>query len=243
MNNKLVIGAIAVAIVLIVGYFIYSGTPEVSAMGQASLQVQPDEISVYVQIETKNATLQDAQKANSEIREKVLENLLAMEIDEENIQFSNYQSYPWSEWNGNKYLEKGYIVSQQIIVKASEFKQAPRIVDKAIEAGALVQSISLELSDEKQNEYKAQALKAASENAKEKAEAIAEGQGKNIGRLLSIESSDFNYVPYPYYEARGGVAASDSAAEAKQAVSSIALEPKELEVSASVSVKYKLSLL
>ncbi len=152
MNNKLIAGGIGVAIIIIIAVFAYSGTPEVSAQGSATLKAQPDEISVYVQIETKNNTLQDAQQANSDIRERVIDTLLGMGLEEKDIQISTYTNYPWNEWNGNQYVSKGFIVNQQIIVKAKTFAQAPRIVDKVIEAGALVNGINLELSEEKQNE-------------------------------------------------------------------------------------------
>ena len=239
MNNKLIGGGLAVLILLILGYFVYSSQPLVSAQGEASLDVTPDEISVYSYIETKNASLQDAQKANSEIREKAVERLLDMGIDEQDIQFINYQSYPWTEWSNGKSQNKGFVVSQQIVVKTKSFSKTPRIIDAVIESGALVQTIQLELSQEKQNEYKSEALKLASENAKAKAESIAAGQGRSLGRLVSLKSNDFNYYPHPYYMAKEGVASEDSMVEARQAAASIA--PQDLKVSGSVSVEYRLS--
>ena len=239
MNNKLIAAGVLIAIIVVAGFLASSALPSVEAYGQASIKAQPDEISIYAVIETKNDTLQEAQKANSEIRERIVDALLDMGIDEKDIQFSNYYSGVWADWENGKYREKGYQVSQTIVVKTANFQRTPRIVDVVIESGGLVQSIQFEISQEKQNEYKSEVLKIASENAKQKAEAIAEGQGRGLGRLVSLNSEEPSYGPYPYYMAKEGVAASDAAAEARQSASFIA--PQEQEVNAAVRVEYKLS--
>ena len=242
MNNKIILGIIVVAILGILGYFAYSNTPIVSAEGSSSLKAQPDELSVYINIETRNATLQDAQKTNSQISANVMSALTALDIDEKDIQFAGYSSYPWNEWDGTMSKDKGFIVSQQIIVKTAKFSDTPKIVDAAVNSRALVQSIQFELSESKQNDYKSQALKAASENAKEKASSIAEGQNRELGRLVSVQSNDFNYYPMPYYTMKDslGGSASASVAEARSAAANIA--PSDIDVSASVTVQYKLSI-
>ncbi len=238
MNGKIWIVVVIAAIFAVLGYMIYSSGPIVSAQGQSSLSVQPDEISVYVTIESKNKTLQEAQKTNSEIREAVVEKLLDMGIDEEDIEFANYNSYPWTEWINGRSVERGYIVNQQIVIKRSEFKKVPRIVDKVIEAGGLISYMNFELSMEKENEYKSKALEMASKNAKEKAEAIASGQGKKVGKLVSVKSDEFNYAPVPYYMAKAEGGSSDSIAEVRSAAASIS--PQDLEVSATIIAEYKL---
>ena len=53
-----------------------------------------------------------------------------------------------------------------------------------------------------------------------------------------VSSSDFNYYPYPFFEARSENAMIAGSA-AKEAV--LDISPKELEVSARVSVSYAVS--
>jgi uncharacterized protein YggE len=107
----------------------------------------------------------------------------------------------------------------------------------------LVSYINFELSDEKQNEYKKEALKKASSDARDKAEAIALGQGKKIGRLVSLENQEFFYPgPVVYYEGATAVASGADAGEsAKRAALNIS--PQEIEITASIKAQYKISLL
>lgn len=240
MKAKIIAVLISVIVVALAAYALYANAPTVSAQGSSSLKVQPDEISVNVFIETKNATLQEAQQRNSEIRESITTKLLDMGVDESQIQYVNYNSYPWVEWENGKSKDKGFIVHQEMVIKVASFSKVPRIVDKIIESGGLISSISFELSQERQNEYKTEALELASKNAREKAAAIARGQDRKLGKLISLKNDEFAYQPYPYYAMKEGIASADSGIAARQAVAVIA--PRELEVSASVSVEYKLSI-
>jgi uncharacterized protein YggE len=65
---------------------------------------------------------------------------------------------------------------------------------------ALVQGINFELSQELENQYRVEALKIASENAKIKVEVIVSGQDKKIGSLVSLRESNFYYIPWRVYD-------------------------------------------
>ena len=99
----------------------------------------------------------------------------------------------------------------------------------------MISYINFELSTEKENEYKAQALKLASQDARTKAEAMVSGIGKEIVDIKSISESSFNYRPWMLYAAEAGVA---SAADAKLAATNI--QPGEKEVNAQVTVVFKI---
>ena len=184
--------------------------------------------------------MNDAQKLNAQISANLNDALLSSGISKENIRLASYNSYPLQEWDGNSYKDKGYVVSQQLIVYAENYSSIASIVNLVTSNGALVQSIQFELSQEKQNEYKSKVLKLASEDAKVKAAAIASGQGKGLGRLVSLSSDEFNYYPMPYYNMRDGVSATDAGNEAKLAASNIS--PSDLDVSSTVKVQYRLGL-
>jgi uncharacterized protein YggE len=100
----------------------------------------------------------------------------------------------------------------------------------------LISTINFELSNDKQNQYKALALKQAGEEARIKADAIAEGVGKKIGNIVSISANEFNYYPWNVYTS-SAMGASD-VAMAKEATTNIA--PSTQEVSGSLSVIYKI---
>lgn len=238
-KNKNLIWIAAVIVVVIAGYFVYNSGPVVGAQGSASLKAMPDEVSVNINVETKNDSAQNAQNANKEISEKLLAGLVIAGFNKDELKFVNYYINPDYDWKTGK--QKGYVVSQQLVVRTSNVEKVPAVVDAAVSAGALVSYINFELSEQKQGEYKIKALEEASKDAKKKAGAIALGQGRRLGRLVKLENQEFNY-PGPIYAYQKG-ASEDmmvSNSEARKVASNLA--PNEMEISASVSASYKLSI-
>jgi len=237
-KNKFVIPGIIIIALVIAGYFYFS-SPTVAAQGFSSIKAQPDEVSIYLDIQTKAPTAQEAQNKNLEISDRTQSALIALGIPSEDIQLLNYNIYPEYTYSNGQQIQKGYIASQQIIIKVKDFKLVPSVVDKSVEAGALVQTINFELSTEKQNQVKNEALKAASEDAKKKAASTAEGLGKSLGSLVSVQSQNFDYPgPIIYYAKADTAGVAEANGEARQAASSLA--PRDIETTASVSVTYKL---
>lgn len=241
--TKVILGIIAFVVVLaicaVIIYFAHSNQPTVSAQGTSTLNVQPDEISISVAIETQSMNVQTAQKQNINLTNIVISALENMGINESNIQYSSYSNYPNSVWNGQSYVNNGSTVEQDLIIKTMNFSNTLDVINSVVNNGALVQSISFDLSDQKQNEYKNQALQAASEDARGKAESIANGQNMNLWSLVSVSSDDFNYVPLPIYSAAAGASAMNSNAKVEQVAANIS--PSELQVSESVTVEYRLT--
>ena len=229
------IGLIAVLLLLGVYYFFTSGA-EISANGSSVIKAQPDLMSVSITIESRNPNAQTAQDKVSEISTKLLNELSNLGFETKDIELANYNVYPEYDWNNGKQDLKGYVANQQLTIRLKDFERVSAVIDTASSSGALVSGINYELSSAKQNEYKAQALNEASEDARVKATSIASGFGKKLGRLVSVQSQDFNYYPYPLY-ARADTALGSNA-EAQKAV--VGVSPSELDVSASVSATFRM---
>ena len=236
MNGKIVAGVL-VAALLIVGIYLFSMSgPVVSAQGFSTLTVQPDKASVYLSVESRSESAQSAKEAHDTIMDDVITALIKLGIERKDIQTVNYNIYPEYEYTNGKQRQIGYIATQQLIIKTNDFDDVARIVDAGVSAGALVSTINFELSQDKQNEYKKQALESAGKDAEAKASATAAGLDKKLGRLVSVGSQDFNYPgPIVYYDR---AIAAESSISAQRAAADIA--PRDLEVSASVNVQYKL---
>jgi len=237
MNKKVKKGLIISAVVLaviIIGYFVYVSGPQISTNGYSMITATPDLISVSVTMEGRDADAQVAQEKALAISDKFLVELDKLGIASEDIELANYYTYPDYDWQTQK--NKGYIASQQVIVRLKSFNKTGEIIRAASNSGALVSGINFELSTAKQNEYKASVLKQASQDARVKADAVASGFGKRIGKLVSVQSQDFSYYPYPYYT-RDTMAMSNAGAE--KAV--VDMSPTDLEVSASVSATYTMT--
>ena len=223
------------------GYFVWKSTQTslsqtISASGSASIKVLPDEAAIYLQILTEDKSADLAKDKNAEILDKVTTALLKIELEKKDIQTDSFNIYPKYNYDEGKQEIIGYTVNHRLRIVTEDFDNVGKIIDAAVDNGALVESINFELSNEKQAEFKKQALEEASKDAREKADAIAAGLNARIGSLVSVTASSFDYYPYPIFRAETlevGIAG----AEAKMAVTDIS--PKELEVTAQVSVVYK----
>jgi uncharacterized protein YggE len=242
MNNKILAGIVIAAIVLIVGYLFFGSGPIVAAQGYASIAVQPDEASVYITIEERAQTAKEANNKASLDTEKLLALFYAIGIEKRDIQTSGISVNPEYDWSKDKQTLKGYLAYESITVKTKDFDKVLNIIDAAIEANATVPGINFEISQERENEYKAQALTKAGEDAKNKASAIAASQGKRIGRLVDVNSQEFSQIyPMSIFAASKDVAYAESTnAQARVAASS--LTPSEQEITATINVRYRLGL-
>lgn len=236
INNKIIAGIFVVAIIGILIYVSAGSGATVSATGNAEVKGQADVIQVYLNIDTKADTAKEAQDENSRIADEVVVALLKLGLERKDIQLQDYRVYEDFSWENGRQQSKGFRATQSVVVKLSDFAKAGDVVDASVSAGALVNWINFELSQEQENELKAQVLKEAGEDAKAKAEATASGVGKKLGSLVSVQSQDFYYQPYRLYE--NAVAGSSGKAEADVALQNV--ESKDIDVSATISVVYKI---
>lgn len=231
---------IVVAMVVLAGigvFYIYQqqkSESTVTANGNSQMSVMPDEVSVYLMIETRNLSAETAKNDNAVISEKVMAALKGLGIADKDIETQNFNINPEIDWTSGTQKITGYIVQNSLIVKTKDFSLVGKIVDSSVDAGSLVNSINFELSNEKSNQYKTLAIANATQDARIKAEAIAAGLGKTVGRLISVSASDYNYYPYPIY------ARAEAGGMADAKVAATQIQPKNIDVSASASVVYQI---
>lgn len=231
----IVSAVIVLALIGILAYTQFSTGNTISSSGSSQISVMPDKVGVYFNIETKGETSKEAKDKNAEISDNLITALIKQGFDRDEIQTQNYNIYPEYEWRESQELI-GYksVHSIKLEFSTQDSDKIGEVIDAGVDAGASISYINFELSLEKQNEYKAQALEQATQDARTKAEAIASGLGKSLGRIVSVSDSSFDYYPWRMYDMVG----SSNAAEAKQAVTSI--QPGNQEINAQVSVVYKI---
>jgi uncharacterized protein len=238
-NNKVLVGILIIAIIAVALYLgVGSSGATVSAIGESEIKAQPDLVKVYFNIQTNGNSSKEAKDSLDEISESVQIALLRLKLDREKIQMQSYNIYQEYDWSNGQRKEKGFVASQQIVVETEDFDLTVGIVDAGVDNGALVNWINFELSEERQKEYKKKALEEAGKDAKAKAEATASGLGKSLGRLVSVQSQDFRYGPYRYFETGVAESGTMNTATVKEAALNIA--PRDVSVNAVISVQYKL---
>jgi uncharacterized protein YggE len=211
----------------------------VSVSGIATVKAMPDLVTVYFNAEGSGETSTEASEESSAIYNQLVENLKNAGFDDNDLVTENmnvYQDYDWTD-EGRK--DNGFKASHGLSLEISieEQDMINDAVDAGVSAGALISSINFELTQESQNMYKAEAMKLAAQDSKIKAESVAEGFDKKVGKLVNVQVDNFGYYPWNVYSARGLGVAEDADA-AKEVASNI--NPGEKEISASVSAVYKL---
>ena len=161
-----------------------------------------------------------------------------MGFDKKDLKTENFNIYPEYDWQSGEQKLIGYkaVHSLKIELTLDEMNKAGDLIDAGTNAGTGISYINFELSPELEQEYKSKSIKLAAQDAKIKAEAMAEGFDKKVGKLVSVSLSEGNYYsPWRMYDS---MESGGSIALAKEAVANV--QPSEKEITAYVSGVYKL---
>ena len=206
----------------------------VSASGSVSLV--PDKATVSFGVQTKEDTAEEAQSRNSESVQKVMDALKGIGVEEKSIRTTYYGMYPQYDYSedGDQNII-GYVVTTSLSVQDQNIDGLGELLQTCVDAGInSVDNISFLCSgyDEAYKEALAKAVAAS----RDKAEALAAAAGKKLGETYSITEG------WQDTSARYGKNVAEAAAmdisEADR--SSPILQPGETEITANVTVEYKM---
>lgn len=243
-NNAIIITSIISGVILVIAiaaFFIFSSVSSakesITVEGIAEIKAVPDLITVYYNIDTKGNTSSEAENAEDAIFKKLISEIEKIGFSKEDLKTQSLNIYPDYSWDGRKQTEKGYRAVHSLKLELSEeqFDKISEAIDAGVNAGAGINYINFELTQESQNKYKAQALELASKDAQIKADAVASGFGKKAGKLISVQVNEYGYYPWNVYTAKGGMVSEDNAM-AQEAATNIS--PSEQEISARVSATF-----
>jgi uncharacterized protein len=244
MDKSVQITLIIVATILILAvggiiFFTSNSTDNtIKVDGQATSKIAPDLITVYFNVETTGQTSQAASDANSLITNKLTGSIVALGFSKEELKTQNFNIYPEYDYNnGQKLIDYKSTDSLKIEISIQNKDKIGSVIDAGTNAGAGISYINFELTPTLQQQAKAEAIENASVDARIKAESLAQGFNKKLGRLVSVSLDQFNYNPWPIYASTTSVGVAGNA-EAKRVSTDIT--PSNQEVSADVTAIYKL---
>lgn len=230
--------------------YVSSQAPDhaISATGEASTEVTPDELVIGLHVETQSTSAKESQEDNADVMADLRSRLTALGIKDNQIKSSGYSVDPVydSEYVCEKtgypchYDSKllGYKTMHILTLKLSDLDKGGEIIDAASKAGenqTFMDYISFTLKDETRESLEKTLLEEASGEAKQRAESIASGLGASLGKPLSARES-YSYTPY-YYDNVRMYAGAESSVSAMPTV----VSPGEVEVSIAVDVSYEIS--
>jgi hypothetical protein len=233
----IIAGAILGAAVILSPNIITGEKRTITSDGESTETVQPDKVDVYFTVETKGASASAVQSANSEASDNIIAALKDAGYAEGDISteyYNVYEDFVYNFTTGER-RSVGWIASHQIQVSSEDTRKAGEIVDIAVENGATqVNFIDFGLKQETEQSLRVTALSQASQNAREKAEAIAAGLGTSIKGVVSVTEGNVYYPPYRFDFLAAQEASGAPAAD-------VSITPGNVEVSAFVSVTFELN--
>lgn len=239
-NTTLIVIVLAAGVLLaaigIAGFGVFSWTgtlnqKTISATGDAEKIVAPDQAVVSIGYIVTKDTAAEAQNEMNTVMNKVIADLKASGIADSDIKTLYFDVSPAYNWSSGTQEIYGYTATHSIEVKTAEFSKAGAIIDTASKAGANeINSVRFELKPETEKAIKQELFADAAENARYKADSIAEGLGTSVKSVKSVSINDFYYMPRMY--------AYDSVSKAEAGVAQTSVSPGELTVSVSVYVEF-----
>ena len=202
----------------------------VTVVGQGTAYGQPDQATVVVGVETFAPTVQEATTQNQATLDNVMTALESAGIAAEDIQTTNYSLYA-EQIYGDKGPEgiAGYRVSNQVNVKIRDIALVGDVLAAVTEAGAnAIYGVNFSVADPAALEAEARAL--AMEDARKRAESLAELGGVSLGDVTII-SEVVGTPVYPMGAGGGGFAM-------EQAASAPGISPGQLSYQVQVQVTY-----
>ena len=246
-KNKVLTSVIifGLLIVIIAAYGVYTFSPKkidtvssekntIYVDGKSELTFPPELARVRGGVSISKKTAKEAQEESNNITVSIINVLLEKGISKEDIETESVILEEDKTWAGNSgYMTIGWKSTQYLKIKTKNLSSVGMIVDTIVNNnGNQINSIDFYLSSEKEKEYKQITLEKATKSAKEKAETIAKSLDVELGNIISVSESNFNYIPYNYQlKNNAGIKAIEESAT---------IMPKDVTVNAEISLVYEI---
>ena len=209
--------------------------PVIAVQGSAEIRVAPDEATVRLGILRQANTAQAAQEQANATAQQILSAITQLGVPQQQIQTSRLNLSPIFAPRGPESREAPRIVAYQaanlISIRLDDLSQVGPAIDAGLKAGAnQLEGVQFGLRNELP--AREQALKQAVNEARRKADAIAEALNVRLDGVLDVSEGGVSVTPRTEF---GDVVMARSLEAAPTPVS-----PGQLEVRASVSIRYRI---
>jgi hypothetical protein len=205
-------------------------TISVSGTGRITLSPDLARISIGVQTEAEDAA--EAVAENNSQAQAVQDALAGFDIAAEDIRTTNFSIYPRQDYGPDGEIRSiTYVVNNTVFVTVRDLDQIGEILGAVVAAGANnINSIQFDVADREGTNQ--EALKAAVENARERAQALAEAAGVELGAVQTIESF-LGGGPIPMVR-------EFAVAEVEAFGGAVPVSPGEMEITVDVRVVFEI---
>lgn len=202
--------------------------------GEGMVTAIPDIAEISFGITKEDADVAKAQQQVNENMNSFIDELKKMSVEAEDITTTGYRINPVYDYNNGKQVLRGYRVEQNIEVKIRNLDKIGDTLNLAVAQG-LNQVSGLEFTIDDPESLKQEAREIALENAKEKAESLADIADVKLGKIVTFSESESTPSTYASYD----LLRSDGLGGAAE-YEAPSIEAGSTEVTINVTVSYEI---
>ena len=163
--------------------------------GEGKVVVIPDEARVRMGIRKSGASVSVLQEEVNTVMSELVDELGQVGIKKEDIKTTSYSVNP--DYQVEERRSVGYVAYAEVEVRVVELQKTGEVLDLVGELGLeQVGGLTFGLSDELEKEAMREARELAIDEAKEKAEELAQLAGMKLARIVNVSES--GSYPRPY---------------------------------------------
>ena len=184
--NKLIIAIFISCITAVTYAHEPAAQPDhVSVTGIGEIEAEPDQAILNIGINAQRPNLAEAKRVADEQYASVLKVIKQAGIDDRKVKSTRMSAQPQYEWRTNQRVYKGELVSRSLRITIEDLDKVSPLMQALVENGvSTIDGMSTGFKDRKALEQ--QALGAAAEDARNKAEYLAKQLGRTLGTAYMI---------------------------------------------------------
>lgn len=210
-------------------------TPVLVVNGESEIHVPPDQATVRLGVVRQTPTADAAQQQANQIAQDVLKAIEKTGVSSSQIRTSRLTLSPVYAQRRDSFEPPrivAYNASNVVTVTLQDLSKVGPVIDAGLKAGANeLQGVNFQIKNDL--EARQQALKQAVNEARKKAQTMAEAMDIRLDGVLEVVEGGASIVPQPFPYAGAEMALAARADGAPTPVS-----PGEIEVHASVTIRY-----
>jgi uncharacterized protein YggE len=186
------------------------GPPVIVTHGDAIVARSPDQAFIDLQVESRAKSPRDAARQNADAMSAVHDRLRSAGLGKDAIRTTGYAVQEEFDFVNNRRVSRGFLARNAVEVRVENVDRVGEILDVAVQNGATsVSGVRFDIKDRAGAER--EALRRAVADARARAEAMADGAGKSVDRVLRIEDTREGGIIRPMMRQSLQMAAPDQA--------------------------------
>ncbi len=174
----------------------------IAVSGRGEVFGTPDTLQMSFGVSVLRPTVKQAVADAAALADQLISTLGSSGVAAEDVQTSNYSIYPEYDYSRDERKLIGYRVSNTVTAKIRDIESAGSVIDAAVSGvGDEIQVSGVSFSIEDDEELISTAREAAWEDARSKAQQLADLAGLTLGKAVMISESVSGTPPQPLFRA------------------------------------------